>query len=398
MEEDHPETQSVLRCQKGRKSLSLRTLCSLIIVQKLRRLSDRQVIEQVKENRYIQHFCQVEDKGLETFMHSSSLSRFRTRIGEKGAAHIESMVFKQLCRMGVIETDTALIDSSVLEAHIDYPTDIALLFKALRKMRSIATTHGEMNPWWDMAEVKRLWKAYQMDKTGFLLEWLLKFESYFTPAFKEFKTRYPDEKHWIEIFEILGEQTQAKLQGERWIQHRLVSLDDPDARPIKKGKRFPSCEFGSTLNYVFNRQGFLITILNLVGSPSDKTLYRASLEGFKEKTGQYPEQAVTDRGFRSRANLNYRPEGLTQVFMGCSNDVPPEVQKECHSARSATEGFIAVAKNLRGFRRSQYRGAKGHRVWALLSQTAANLRKFWLLFQQDKLSQTSLEKINDCLA
>ncbi|MCP4352982.1 MAG: hypothetical protein GY795_46625, partial [Desulfobacterales bacterium] len=55
-------------------------------------------------------------------------------------------------------------------------------------------------------------------------------------------------------------------------------------------------------------------------------------------------------------------------------DVAEEKRDYCRSARSATEGFIAAAKNLRGFGRSLYHELKGHRVWSLLCQTAYNLK------------------------
>jgi len=40
---------------KGRKGLPLRTIFAILIVAKLRLLSDRSVVQQVKENRYIQY-------------------------------------------------------------------------------------------------------------------------------------------------------------------------------------------------------------------------------------------------------------------------------------------------------------------------------------------------------
>lgn len=49
------------------------------------------------------------------------------------------------------------------------------------------------------------------------------------------------------LLNIPEEQTMLKLAGERHIKDRIVSPDDPDAGPIKKGKSHPACEFGTTL-------------------------------------------------------------------------------------------------------------------------------------------------------
>ena len=47
------------------------------------------------------------------------------------------------------------------------------------------------------------------------------------------------------------------------------------------------------------------------------------------------------------------------------------------------EGFIAVAKNLRGFGRSLYRGIDGDRIWSLLCQVAYNLEKILQLYNDE---------------
>jgi hypothetical protein len=138
-------------------------------------------------------------------------------------------------------------------------------------------------------------------------------------------------------------------------------LDEIDARPIKKGKSYPACEFGTTLQTSFNRDGFMITAENFIGVPGDKTLYPATLALYKERMKAYPEIAVTDGGFRSRNNFKESKGKVEHVFLGRSSDVPEEKRDFCHRARSATEGFIAVAKNWRGFGKSLYKGSMGIR-------------------------------------
>lgn len=148
----------------------------------------------------------------------------------------------------------------------------------------------------------------------------------------------------LETLLILDEQTQLKLEGQRSIQDRLVSLDDPDARPIQKGKRHPKTEFGTTLEFSFNRQGFMITTENFIGHPNDQTLFSPTLKRFEQRMGGYPDGAITDRGYRSPKNLKLHAKELDYTFMGHSADVKASQKEIAISARSATEGFIAVAK------------------------------------------------------
>lgn len=383
--------------QKGRHGCDLRTLSAVSMVARLRDLSDRQVIASIQENRYMQYFCNVPDPQLMTFMHHSTLCRFRKRVGSEGIGHMENAVFRSLKQAGVIDASMALIDSTVLESPILYPTDVTLLRKAFHKMALLAKK-AQLEPWWDQAQVKQLWRAYHLDHAK-PLAYLCGFYLLFEPALETFAAHLGDlpkghlQERWHQLLEtllILDEQTQLKLEGQKSIPNRLVSLDDPDARPIQKGKRHPKTEFGTTLEFSFNRQGFMITTENFIGHPNDQTLYGPTLKRFEQRMDGYPDGAITDRGYRNPKNLNLHAEDLNYTFMGHSADVKASQKETCISARSATEGFIAVAKNLRGFARSLYRGLEGAKIWTLLNQSAYNLKKVLQLYRDEVLSEEML--------
>jgi IS5 family transposase len=399
--------------KEGRTGHPLRTLVAVSILAQLRDLSDRQVIASIKENRYMQYFCDVPDQGLMTFMHASTLCRFRKRVGQDGIRLMEDHVFTRLKRAGVIDAEMMLMDTTVLESPIIYPTDVRLLYKAFDKM-AIVATKGKMEVWWDRDHLKKQWRAYHLDRKNPGAH-LGTFYDLFKPALQGLEARLdrlPDDlkgqskksgkkenplkTQWCKLMEtlkILGEQTQQKLNGQLHIANRLISLDDLDARPIKKGKSHPSTEFGTMLQFTFNRQGFMITTENFIGKPDDKTLYPTTLQLFRKRMGTYPGGAVTDQGFRSAKNRKLDQEKMDYIFMGKSSDVDETHQETARSARSATEGFIAVAKNLRGFGQSLYRGLEGATVWTLLNQCAYNLKKFLQLYRNEALSEETLMKL-----
>ena len=149
--------------KKGRIGAPIRTIVAVFIVAKFRLLSDRVVVNQVKENQYIQYFCNVPNKGLSTFMHHSNLSKLRKRFGIKGMETIESVIFNLLRIAKVIDKDSMLIDSTVLPDNIIYPTDIGLLFKAFKKMKQIAKPY-HIPVWWDNLELKQLWREYNLNR------------------------------------------------------------------------------------------------------------------------------------------------------------------------------------------------------------------------------------------
>jgi hemerythrin superfamily protein len=388
--------------KKGPIGISLRTVIALFIVSKLSVFSDRRVICEVKENRYIQYFCNVPDEYLAFFMHHSNLSKLRKRFGVEGMEVIESVIFNLLRIAGVIKNDAMLIDSSVLSNNIIYPTDIGLVFKAFEKMKQFAQK-SQIPVWWDDQEIKQLWREYNLNRKNteineiffefimILSDALGKFEK-ILQNLKSCEREEEKAQRLLDLLTLLQHQNEQKLAGKKHIPDRIVSLDEPDARPIVKGKKHPKCEFGSTLELSFNRQGFMVTMENFIGKPNDTTLWERTTELFQEKMKGIPEYAIGDQGYRSQTNQKI-PKGASQIFLGKTQDVEEKEQKYCQKARSATEGFIAVAKNLRGFGLSLYRGIDGDRIWSLLCQTAYNLKKFIQLYKNEEISEQSLMKL-----
>ena len=139
---------------KGSVGKSLRVMIAIMLVMKHYELSDRGVIQQIKENRYMQYFCNVPDDGLLNFLHPSSLFVLRKRLGEEGISIIEKYTFEMLRSSGVINGDNALIDSTVLNNNIIYPNDVQLIFKSFSKMRKFAEKHG-IQIWWNDDELKK---------------------------------------------------------------------------------------------------------------------------------------------------------------------------------------------------------------------------------------------------
>ena len=134
--------------------------------------------------------------------------------------------FKLAWELGaeVIEADMMLMDATVLDSPIMYPTDVRLLYKALGKM-AILATESHMEPWWDTAHLKTRWRAYNLDRHN-RLAYLSEFSMLFQPALAGLEERLDqleapldDRKksarkaRWrrlVEVLQLLGEQTEQK--------------------------------------------------------------------------------------------------------------------------------------------------------------------------------------------
>jgi IS5 family transposase len=97
-------------------------------------------------------------------------------------------------------------------------------------------------------------------------------------------------------------QTQQRLGGNRVIPDRLVSLSDPDARPIRKGKPQHPTQFGYTLLLGEDERGFIADHQLQQGNPPDAGQLLPAVQRVVAVTGRVPGAVVGDRGFGTAAN------------------------------------------------------------------------------------------------
>jgi transposase, IS5 family len=163
------------------------------------------------------------------------------------------------------------------------------------------------------------------------------------------------------------EQIRRRLAGER-ITDRVVSLADPDARPIAKGKLGKPYEFG----YVFQlaeltpntrrgARGLILPPASRIGSPNESELLPATLAELT-RLRLKPREAAFDGGFPAEAANAAFPE--TAVFIA-GRQQPPSRRSRRRLAgyRVGCEGRISHLKWGYGMRRSRLRGHDGARTW-----------------------------------
>jgi transposase, IS5 family len=98
------------------------------------------------------------------------------------------------------------------------------------------------------------------------------------------------------------EQADQRLAGNRVIPDPVVSLADPDARPIRKGKPGRPTEFGHTVLLAEQERGFVATHHTHKGNPGDAAQLVGAVTWVIAVTGRRPETVVGDRGFGTAAN------------------------------------------------------------------------------------------------
>ena len=82
---------------------------------------------------------------------------------------------------------------------------------------------------------------------------------------------------------------------------RRVSLHDPDARPIAKGRLGKPVEFGSKAQVCDNDDGIVLDHDVQPGNPADAPRLAPSIERVTKRTGRTPRTVTADRGYGEQA-------------------------------------------------------------------------------------------------
>ena len=173
------------------------------------------------------------------------------------------------------------------------------------------------------------------------------------------------------------------MRGER-ITDRLVSIFDPDARPIRKGKLGKPNEFGFvaqicevTENTKTRARGLIIPASSEIGNPPEDTLLPDTVAEL-ERLGISPREVAVDGGFQvgpTRQTLDrFEPE---QTFIaGRQQPGSRRTQRRLARYRTGSEGRISHLKRGYGLRRSRLKGDEGRQIWtgwAILAYNADTL-------------------------
>jgi IS5 family transposase len=182
---------------------------------------------------------------------------------------------------------------------------------------------------------------------------------------------------------LLG-QTAQRLAGNRSIPDRVVSLADPDARPIRKGKPRSPTQFGYTLLLAEDERGFVADHQLSQGNPPDAPQLTPAVRRVTALRGRPPGTVVADRGFGFAANdhaladLGVRRVGLQRT--GTPSKARRELEqtrafKRLRNWRVGIEARISHLKRSFGLRRTRLRRLAGAEAWAGLGIFAYNLQR-----------------------
>jgi IS5 family transposase len=165
---------------------------------------------------------------------------------------------------------------------------------------------------------------------------------------------------------------------------RRVSLHDPDARPIAKGRLGKPVEFGHKAQVLDNDQGVVLDHSVEVGNPPDAPQLAPAIKRVIRRTGRTPRTVTADRGYGEKAvEDDLHDLGVRTVIIprkGRPNQERRAAERRpafrrTVKWRTGSEGRISALKRGYGWDRTRLNGTDGARIWTGHGVFAHNLTK-----------------------
>jgi IS5 family transposase len=166
------------------------------------------------------------------------------------------------------------------------------------------------------------------------------------------------------------EQIDRRVRGLK-ITDRLVSIADPDARPIRKGKLGKPTEFGYvaqiceiTENTRKGARGLILPAGHELGNPAENTLLSQTAAEL-DRAGIKPRAVIVDGGFIPGPTKDAFPDLNEHQIQVAGRHEPGSRRTRKRRARYRTgiEGRISHLKRSYGMRRSRLKGDDGMQIW-----------------------------------
>ena len=393
----------------GRPTIAMETYIRLMVLKQRYRWGYRTLVAEVSDSIHLRRFCRISLS--ERVPDESTVRKLTRRIGAETVNELTRVLIVKATREKRFRARAVRIDSTVIEADVKYPTDAGLAAHGVRALAREARKLGAL-----VAEHKRrvrdrsramgrtlraLTRTIRRRsgeaksevlkltaKTGKLLEQSIA-ETRRLAAIARRRARGRGAKAKLRAAAKLQEladrcekvarQIKQRVAGEP-IKDRLVSLADPDARPIRKGKLGKPNEFGYvtqlaevTENTKRGARGLIVPAATAPGNPGENTLLPETVAEMN-RLGICPREVAVDGGFMpqpTNASLaELKPE---RVFIsGRQQPGSRRTQRRLQRYRTGAEGRISHLKRRYGMDRSRLKGDEGQQIWTGWSILAYN--------------------------
>ena len=359
----------------GLPSHPVRKMAALLMLKHLYNLSDERVVDRWETDPYFQYFA-----GEATFQWgqpcaASDLVHFRHRLGEKGIEKLFTLSIA-LHADKVKKAKEVMVDTTVQEKNISFPTDAKLYKKVIEKCNRIAKSCGIKLRQSYQFVVQRLHYAQRYAHLPRRAQQAKK-------ALKKLRTlagrQVRDLRRQLiklgkeELYAPIVQIMERVVSQQRGDSNKLYSLHAPETSCIAKGKMHKKYEFGSKVSVAsLSGSNVVVGIANFVGNPHDSKTLAPTLEQVTQWTGRRYERVLVDKGYRGHGQVGSSAVIVPGKKVHASAYALRRHKTLC-KRRSAIEAIIGHLKSDHRLCRNYLKGEIGDRNNALLAGMGFNL-------------------------
>ena len=343
--------------------------------------SDESVVARWLENPYWQYFCGYHYMQHEFPLHPTSLVKWRQRVG---ADRMEVLLAETLATarrqkyLKPAEAREVIVDTTVQEKAIAYPTDARLYYKSIRRLIRLAKRyHIPLRQSYvrvskrEFFQQGRYARARQYQRSG---RHVRKLKTYLGRLIRDIERKGPQSEKEVAV---MLERTKSIHARQKDDKHKLYSLDAPEVEGISKGKTGKRYEFGCKVSVSITHKGNWVTSATAFhGNPYDGHTLADTLAKSELLSGQRVEKAYVDQGYRQHDYL-----GSAVIYQqGRPQKTLSAWFKKKLRRRSAIEPSIGHLKDDNRMRKNHLKGEIGDKINAILAAAGYNMRKLLAAF------------------
>ena len=361
----------------GRPGLSTRLMVGLHYLKHAYNLSDEGVMEMFLENPQWQYFCGLEYYTDKMPCDRSSLTRWRQRMGEDKLKLLLKETIEVAKRGGFLkrgELKTVIVDTTIMEKAVAFPTDSRLYFKSLQSLVRLSKELGiKLRQTYKRKAKKSLFKQARLShskKFRQARKEQKKLKTYLGRVMRDIKRKCPDWKNNVRMNKLL-EISQQVLHQERSDKNKVYSIHAPEVKCYSKGKAHKRYEFGSKVSVAVSAKTcWVLGVTAFTKSLNDALTLKPALSDVHNLTGVGLKRVFVDKGYRGK---KHHPEGLEVYVSGQSKSSP--YKSRLARRRSCVEAMIGHLKWDCRMGRNFLHGEQGDGMNALLAGGGQNIRR-----------------------
>jgi IS5 family transposase len=390
----------------GRPSIPIETYLRLMFLKHRYGLGYELLCREVADSISWQRFCRIPLGG--RVPHPTTLVKLTRRVGEQTVEGLNQALLRRAAEHKLLRTHKVRADTTVVAANVAYPTDLGLLARAVDKLaattkrvqaaggatrtrvrdrrraarrrahevaRAMRSRAGDAKQivMEVTGQVARLAEAQLADACRIVTNARRALARGRTRPTGRLRALVDALETTIQRSQRLLDQAHTRLAGGMPDgASRLVSLHDPDARPIRKGRIGHPVEFGYKAQVIDNPDGVVLDHTVMVGNPPDAPLLAPAIGRVITRTGRAPRAVAADRGYgEARVDQELADLGVARVAIPRRGRAGPARQLIEHQRgfrrlvkwRTGCEGRISCLKHRFGWDRTHMDSIHGARIW-----------------------------------